>query len=155
MTDMSEQQQDSTVDIETPTEITTNDSDFNGDKTQPTENILNALNTLTQTTTQNGHEQSPAQQVNAEQDTQNEEASSEWHVLREKLREHPHDPEGWNRLVDLAEARGDIEQIKQTYEALLEVYPNTVCIFQPCVRQSLIYVAISSLLLKLPISTIS
>jgi cleavage stimulation factor subunit 3 len=137
MTDMSEEQQDSIVDIETPTEIATNDAEYIGDKTQPTEEILNALNALNQTTAQNGHEQSPAQQGNVKQDTPSQEAPSEWHVLREKLREQPHDPDGWNKLVDLAEARGEIEQIKQTYEALLEVYPNTVCTFQPYTRQSL------------------
>jgi cleavage stimulation factor subunit 3 len=127
MTDMSEQHQDSLVGIETPTEITTSDTDYNAEKTQPTEDILNVLNALKQTTAQNGHEQPQGQQSSSQQDSQNQEAPSEWHVLREKLREHPHDPEGWNKLVDLAEARGDIEQIKQTYEALLEVYPNTVC----------------------------
>jgi cleavage stimulation factor subunit 3 len=127
MTDMSEQHQDSLVGIETPTEITTSDTDYNAEKTQPTEDILNVLNALKQTTAQNGHEQPQGQQSSSQQDSQNQEAPSEWHVLREKLREHPHDPEGWNKLVDLAEARSDIEQIKQTYEALLEVYPNTVC----------------------------
>jgi len=54
------------------------------------------------------------------------EPPSEWHVLREKLRDHPQDPEGWNQLVDIAENNGDPEQIKQTYKALLETYPNTV-----------------------------
>ncbi|KAH7918139.1 Suf-domain-containing protein [Leucogyrophana mollusca] len=54
-----------------------------------------------------------------------QEPPSEWHVLRSKLREQPHDPEGWNRLVDLAENAGDTEQIKESYEALLETYPNT------------------------------
>jgi len=54
------------------------------------------------------------------------EPPSEWHVLREKLHDHPQDPEGWNQLVDIAENNGDPEQIKQTYEALLETYPNTV-----------------------------
>jgi len=153
MTDMSEQQQDSLVRVETPTEIATND--YDGDKTQPTEEILNALNALKQTASQNGHEPSQTQQSGSQQDSQNQEAPSEWHVLREKLREHPHDPEGWNKLVDLAEVRGDIEQIKQTYEALLEVYPNTVCVFQLYIQQSLTYDLISSHLLKLPTSTIS
>ncbi|KAG1741373.1 hypothetical protein EDB19DRAFT_1705866, partial [Suillus lakei] len=124
MTDMSEEQQDSIVDIETPTEIATNDTEYIGDKTQPTEEILNALNALNQTTAQNGHEQSPAQQVNAKQDTPSQEAPSEWHVLREKLREQPHDPEGWNKLVDLAEARGEIEQIKQTMKLCLKSIPT-------------------------------
>jgi cleavage stimulation factor subunit 3 len=137
MTDMSEQPQDSLVRIETPTEIATSDTDYIGEKTQPTEEILNALNALQQTAAaQNGHEQPQSQQ-----DSQSQEAPSEWHVLREKLREHPHDPDAWNKLVDLAEARGDIEQIKQTYEALLEVYPNTVCIFKPSTQRSLTHIS--------------
>ncbi|KAH7919879.1 Suf-domain-containing protein [Leucogyrophana mollusca] len=50
---------------------------------------------------------------------------SEWHVLRSKLREEPHNPDGWNRLVDLAESAGNTEQIRESYEDLLEIYPNT------------------------------
>jgi len=42
------------------------------------------------------------------------------------LRDHPQDPEGWNQLVDITENNGNLEQIKQTYEALLETYPNMV-----------------------------
>lgn len=51
---------------------------------------------------------------------------SEWDLLRAQLREKPHNPEGWNRLVALAEESGDIEKVKDSYEALLEMYPNTV-----------------------------
>lgn len=51
---------------------------------------------------------------------------SEWDLLRAQLREKPHNPEGWNRLVVLAEESGDIEKVKESYEALLEMYPNTV-----------------------------
>jgi hypothetical protein len=52
---------------------------------------------------------------------------SEWQILRDQLRENPHDPEGWNKLVEIAENNLDPEQIKDTYESLLEIYPNTVC----------------------------
>ncbi|KIO06747.1 hypothetical protein M404DRAFT_998863 [Pisolithus tinctorius Marx 270] len=114
----------------TPTEHTSQDTSYSGDKTQPTEDILNALNALNPKAileaTQNGHEPALAQDDNAGQDTDTPmDPPSEWHVLREKLREHPHDPEGWNHLVDIAENSGDLEQVKQTYEALFETYPNT------------------------------
>lgn len=115
----------------TPTEIASQDvynASSNGDKTQPTEEILNALNALNPKTitgaTQNGHGHDLVQQEVSQDSPQ--EPLSEWHALREKLREHPQDPEGWNKLVDIAENAGDLEQIKSTYEALLETYPNTV-----------------------------
>ncbi|KAI6040984.1 hypothetical protein EDC04DRAFT_2989123 [Pisolithus marmoratus] len=111
----------------TPTEHNSQETSYNGDKTQPTEDILNALNALNpkaiMEATQNGHEPALAQD-DTPQDTPMD-PPSEWHVLRDKLREHPHDPEGWNHLVDIAENSGDLEQVKQTYEALLETYPNT------------------------------
>jgi hypothetical protein len=51
---------------------------------------------------------------------------SEWDALRTSLRESPHDTEGWNKLVRLAEDSGDLEKIKEGYESLLKMYPNTV-----------------------------
>ncbi|EGO01439.1 hypothetical protein SERLA73DRAFT_166004 [Serpula lacrymans var. lacrymans S7.3] len=101
-----------------------NTPNANGDKTQPAEDILNVLNQLNAqpvptTTTQNGHEPTPQ----AEDISQV--PPSEWELMRAQLRDNPHDPEGWNRLVNLAESNGDLEQIKETYEALLEAYPNT------------------------------
>jgi cleavage stimulation factor subunit 3 len=121
-------QQDIKNDNGTPTEIASQDVyNSNGDKTQPAEEILNVLNALNPKTisnsTQNGHGLNLVQQE-VSQDSQ-QDPPSEWHALREKLREHPQDPEGWNKLVDIAEDAGDLEQIKQTYEALLETYPNT------------------------------
>ncbi|KAM5540704.1 hypothetical protein V8D89_005735 [Ganoderma adspersum] len=50
---------------------------------------------------------------------------SEWDQLRAQLREKPVDADGWQKLVDLAEDSGDIEKIKDTYEGMLETYPNT------------------------------
>ncbi|KAI0333418.1 Suf-domain-containing protein [Cubamyces sp. BRFM 1775] len=50
---------------------------------------------------------------------------SEWDRLRAQLREKPVDAEGWLKLADMAEDSGDIEKIKDTYEGMLETYPNT------------------------------
>lgn len=59
---------------------------------------------------------------------QNDTPQSEWDVLRAQLRESPLNPDGWLKLVELTEDSGDLEKIKETYEALLQTYPNTVCI---------------------------
>ena len=58
---------------------------------------------------------------------QNDAPQSEWGALRAQLRESPLNPDGWLKLVELAEDSGDLEKIKETYEALLQTYPNTVC----------------------------
>ncbi|KAH9978134.1 hypothetical protein BGW80DRAFT_1285995 [Lactifluus volemus] len=54
-----------------------------------------------------------------------EESVSEWDTLRASLRDNPHDTEGWNKLVRLAEDSADLEKIKEAYESLLKMYPNT------------------------------
>ena len=54
------------------------------------------------------------------------ETPSELDLLRTQLTENPHDPDRWRKLVELAELSGDIEKVKDAYEALLTVYPNTV-----------------------------
>ena len=51
---------------------------------------------------------------------------SEWDQLRAQLREKPVDADSWLKLVALAEDSDDIEKIKETYEGMLETYPNTV-----------------------------
>lgn len=51
---------------------------------------------------------------------------SEWDTVRAHLRESPLNPDDWLKLVELAEDSGDLEKIKETYEALLQTYPNTV-----------------------------
>jgi hypothetical protein len=40
---------------------------------------------------------------------------SEWDILRTTLSEKLHDPDGWRRLVEIAETSSDAEQIKATY----------------------------------------
>ncbi|KAJ7476939.1 Suf-domain-containing protein [Mycena galericulata] len=55
--------------------------------------------------------------------------SSDYDALMARLQESPHDPESWKRLVDLAETspkgKDYLPRIRQTYDALLERYPNT------------------------------
>ena len=51
---------------------------------------------------------------------------SEWDTVRAQLRESPLNPDDWLKLIELAEDSGDLEKIKETYEALLQTYPNTV-----------------------------
>ena len=50
-----------------------------------------------------------------------------WRALRTSLRADPHDPEGWKRLIELAKNSGITHDLQETYDALLDVYPNTVC----------------------------
>jgi hypothetical protein len=63
---------------------------------------------------------------------------SEWDALGTSLRETPHDTEGWNKLVRLAEDSGDLEKIKEGYESLLKMYPNTVRNLQSVVKHVLL-----------------
>jgi cleavage stimulation factor subunit 3 len=51
---------------------------------------------------------------------------SEWDLIHTQLRETPRNPDGWNRLITLAEESGDLEKIEASYEGLLQTYPNTV-----------------------------
>jgi hypothetical protein len=39
----------------------------------------------------------------------------------------PQLPDTWRRLVNVAQATGDISKISATYDALLKQYPNTAC----------------------------
>lgn len=117
-----------------PTSAKTEDSvDYSplngdGDATHPAEDILNVLNQLNSDTAPNSQESIDNEQPKQEQEVQQPKPFiSEWQLLRDRLHESPHDPEGWNRLVELAENSGNINEIKETYETLLETYPNTVC----------------------------
>ncbi|KXN88352.1 mRNA 3'-end-processing protein RNA14 [Leucoagaricus sp. SymC.cos] len=51
--------------------------------------------------------------------------SSTFDSLSGDLKEHSHNPDGWRRLVELAEHSGDSEKIRKTFDALLKQYPNT------------------------------
>ncbi|KAJ6473229.1 hypothetical protein C8R45DRAFT_835566 [Mycena sanguinolenta] len=50
---------------------------------------------------------------------------SDYDVLMARLKDSPHDPESWKRLIDVAESSGDIPRIREAYDALLKQYPNT------------------------------
>jgi cleavage stimulation factor subunit 3 len=102
-----------TVDPDYPPDIE------DADKTHPSAEILNALENLP-ATAPNSQERPP--QTTDETTV----PPSEWDSFRAQLLENRCDPDGWNKLVNLAEASGDIEKIKESYDALLEVYPNTV-----------------------------
>jgi cleavage stimulation factor subunit 3 len=123
---------DPDADAEKPTELA---AAAEADKTQPADEIENVLEHITPTVPNTQEELQQQRQPSPTTPTTKEEKSpampapprSEWQMLRDKLREHVFDSDGWNRLVELAENDGDMEQIKETYESLLEVYPNTVC----------------------------
>lgn len=84
-------------------------SDFPGDQTQPTAEILNVLNNL---------KSEPPPEVPT---------LTEYDALTAQAKEKPHNPETWRRLIDVAENTGEIEKIRAAFDALLQQYPNTVC----------------------------
>lgn len=98
------------------------------DRTQPTQEILNALRQLSNSQ-QSIPGPQPAQDLNqavSHRDDANP-TLSEWESLRVQVREKPSDVDAWLKLVDTAEESGNFERINDTYEALLDAYPNTVC----------------------------
>lgn len=114
-----------------------------GDKTQLSEEIVASLKQLEaekhQKSTSNGQAQSASLQLqnqgqeNKELEAQvsqktdiDETPKTPFELLRESLKTNPHQPEAWQRLVDMAEASGETAKIKEAYEGVLENYPNTV-----------------------------
>jgi hypothetical protein len=84
-------------------------SEYPGDQTQPTAEILNALNAV---------KSEPPADITT---------PTEYDALTAQVREKPHNPEAWRRLIDVAENTGEIEKIRAAFDALLQQYPNTVC----------------------------
>ncbi|KAI0637539.1 Suf-domain-containing protein [Trametes polyzona] len=99
-----------------------------GEKPELSQDIMNALRQL-QTAPQFSPTPTPTQANGQEAAAVKQDPTpppqSEWDRLRAQLREKPVDADGWLKLVDLAEDSGDIEKIKNTYEGMLETYPNT------------------------------
>ncbi|KAF6748569.1 hypothetical protein DFP72DRAFT_1034925 [Ephemerocybe angulata] len=85
---------------------------LDGDQTQPTAEIIAAMN-------QNGSTNT----IKTEPDTDG--PTSEFDALFARLSENPQDPEGWRRLIDLATGSGEIPKIQQAFDELLKHYPNT------------------------------
>lgn len=52
--------------------------------------------------------------------------SSEWHQKLQQTTQEPYNTSAWKALVEFAEASGDLDKIKEAYEALLAKFPNTV-----------------------------
>jgi cleavage stimulation factor subunit 3 len=94
--------------------MTTDDSflDYAGDRTQPSTEIMNVLSMNSPIKPEPQDPQVPP--------------PSEYDALAAQL-QSPHQPESWRRLVNVAEATGDISKISAAYDALLKQYPNTVC----------------------------
>lgn len=49
-----------------------------------------------------------------------------WKSLEAQVRPKPNDADAWLKFVDVAVASGDYDRVNETYEVLLEAYPNTV-----------------------------
>lgn len=100
-----------------------------GEKAELSQDIMNALRQL-QTAPQFSPTPTPTQPNSQDSVAVKQEPTpppqSEWDRLRAQLRDKPIDADAWLKLVDLAEDSGDIEKIKNTYEGMLETYPNTV-----------------------------
>ena len=101
------------------------ESDFVGDKTEPTDEILNTLKALNNSS--NSVKSEPQLDNLLPGSSSSARPASEYDVLTAQLKEKPHSPEGWRRLIDIAEQSGDIEKIRAAFDALLQTYPNTVC----------------------------
>lgn len=88
-------------------------------------NALQQLNVPPATPTDTSAAQNGSQ---TQQDTEQMtvDPPSEWELLHTQLAEKAHDPEGWNNFINMAEGSGDLDKIKEAYEALLKMYPNTV-----------------------------
>ncbi|CCM04957.1 uncharacterized protein FIBRA_07154 [Fibroporia radiculosa] len=97
--------------------------DVDEDKTQPAEDILSVLRQLNPQSL--GVLSTSSNPNIGKQGESSLPPLSEWDQLRAQLREKPFDADSWLKLVDIAEDSADIEKIKETYEGLLEAYPNT------------------------------
>ena len=95
------------------------------DKTQPSAEIMNVLNQLNSQNIQLNVKTEPLDNVLPPAPP-----PTEYEALTAELKEKPHNPEGWRRLVELAEQSGEIDKVRAAYDALLLQYPNTVC--DPC-----------------------
>ncbi|KAG5340689.1 hypothetical protein C0989_000732 [Termitomyces sp. Mn162] len=50
---------------------------------------------------------------------------TEYEALSAQLKQQPHDPNAWKRLISLAEESGNLDKIRASFDALLQQYPNT------------------------------
>lgn len=103
-----------------PADATENPENRPGDATQPSDEILAALHTVDTET------QGPTVEQQSSQTSQNELTPSEYELVKQHLKETPQDNDRWRRLIEIAEESEDTERIKETYDLLLEQFPNNV-----------------------------
>ncbi|KAG6887539.1 hypothetical protein C0995_014547 [Termitomyces sp. Mi166 len=85
-------------------------ADTSGDNTQSTEQVVNTLNAI---------------KNEPQQDIDMPPPPTEYEALSAQLKQIPHDPNGWKRLINLAEESGDMDKVRVSFDALLQQYPNT------------------------------
>ncbi|KAJ8697549.1 mRNA 3'-end-processing protein rna14 [Pleurotus ostreatus] len=102
----------------TTVDATENPENHPGDATQPSDEILAALHAVNTETHGPTVEQQPSQT------SQNELPPSEYELVKQHLKDNPQDNDQWRRLIDIAEESEDVERIKETYDLLLEQFPN-------------------------------
>lgn len=107
----------------TTVDATENPENHPGDATQPSDEILAALQAV------NTETHGPTVEQQSSQTSQNELPPSEYELVKQHLKENPQDNDQWRRLIDIAEESEDVERIKETYDLLLEQFPNNVRVF--------------------------
>ncbi|KAH8105429.1 hypothetical protein BXZ70DRAFT_920835 [Cristinia sonorae] len=94
------------------------------DRTQPAEEhlqALHALNNMNSSQDTDIVDSGPSSQAEPPPDT----PTPQYLALRAQVQAKPTDVDAWQELIRLAESSGEHEKITETYEALLEVFPNT------------------------------
>ncbi|KAH0586846.1 mRNA 3'-end-processing protein RNA14 [Termitomyces sp. J132] len=84
----------------------TEPADSSGDNTQGTEDFLAVKN-------------------ESQQDIEMSPPPTEYEALSAQLKQQPHDPNAWKRLISLAEESGNLDKVRASFDALLQQYPNT------------------------------
>lgn len=107
----------------TTVDATENPENHPGDATQPSDEILAALHAV------NTETHGPTVEQQSSQTSQNELPPSEYELVKQHLKDNPQDNDQWRRLIDIAEESEDVERIKETYDLLLEQFPNNVRVF--------------------------
>ncbi len=106
----------------TTVDATENPENHPGDATQPSNEILVALHTVNTET----HGPTVDVEQQSSQTSQDKLPPSEYELVKQHLKDTPHDNDQWRRLIEIAEESEDVERIKETYDLLLEQFPNNV-----------------------------
>ncbi|KAF9487681.1 Suf-domain-containing protein [Pleurotus eryngii] len=102
----------------TTVDATENPKNHPGDATQPSDEILIALHTVNMET------HGPTVERQSSQTSQDKPPPSEYELVKQHLKETPQNNDQWRRLIEIAKESEDVERIKETYDLLLEQFPN-------------------------------